>query len=616
VDNTAPGAAMNDPGAYLRATVPLTANAADAGSGVATVAFQRSPAGAGAWTAVPASWDTTGVADGLYDLRVTVTDNAGNSAISAPVANRRVDNTKPSLTSSTPPDGTTLASAGSLQVVAGEDLGGIANATIDGNPAPAPSVTGNTVTYTQAFTAEPHTLAGELEDLAGNRKPIRVHFTVLAGPTANYPYVEKNSEAATMSLRSTSDTATVTVPAGAWTGAPAGDWLVLRVDPQPASGGANGFTPASEILDVTAYWALAGGLVTSFSLPLEIEIDNVQAHVIPATLDGSAWRPLAEVPGASLPASWSDGFAYDGTNVRILTRHLSFFTLLQDTQAPTKPGSFKGKVSKHKFSLSWTAASDNSGQISAYRVYANGALLKTVAGSARSTGMGKFKLTDTRSFQVAAVDGAANVGPKTKALKVVPKLAKLTLAAAKSALKKRGFKAGKVKYATSRSVAKGKVVKGSAGGLRPAGSKIGLTVSKGAPASHRPATPAITYPQPPSTPPTTPTYTPTAPTQPPATGMPAPPVAVPPAPVPPATGQETDPEHGRVLPFIPGPRVTHLSDLRRELGFGLLAAAFSIAILMGLRTRRKAEEAAAEADQLLLWDQRIARSVRRFLHLS
>ena len=40
-----------------------------------------------------------------------------------------------------------------------------------------------------------------------------------------------------MSLRSTSDTTTVTVPAGAWTGAPAGDWLVLRIDPQPASGG-------------------------------------------------------------------------------------------------------------------------------------------------------------------------------------------------------------------------------------------------------------------------------------------------------------------------------------------------------------------------------------------
>ena len=69
-----------------------------------------------------------------------------------------------------------------------------------------------------------------------------------------------------MSLRSTSDTTTVTVPAGAWSGAPAGDWLVVRIDPQPATGGSGGFQPASEILDVTAYWALAGSAVTSFSL--------------------------------------------------------------------------------------------------------------------------------------------------------------------------------------------------------------------------------------------------------------------------------------------------------------------------------------------------------------
>ena len=59
VDNTAPGAAMNDLGAYLRGTVPLSANATDAGSGVASVAFQRSPAGAGDWVPVAASWDTT-----------------------------------------------------------------------------------------------------------------------------------------------------------------------------------------------------------------------------------------------------------------------------------------------------------------------------------------------------------------------------------------------------------------------------------------------------------------------------------------------------------------------------------------------------------------------------
>ena len=128
VDNTAPGATMNDPGANLRGTVSLTADATDAGSGVDTVAFERSPAGAGTWTAVAASWNTTGVADGLYDLRVTVTDNAGNSTTSAPVTDRRVDNTKPSLTASTPADGATIASAGSLEVAASEDVVGIVGA--------------------------------------------------------------------------------------------------------------------------------------------------------------------------------------------------------------------------------------------------------------------------------------------------------------------------------------------------------------------------------------------------------------------------------------------------------------------------------------------------------
>ena len=40
-------------------------------------------------------WDTTAVADGLYDLRVITTDNVGNSFTSALVTNVRVDNTLP-----------------------------------------------------------------------------------------------------------------------------------------------------------------------------------------------------------------------------------------------------------------------------------------------------------------------------------------------------------------------------------------------------------------------------------------------------------------------------------------------------------------------------------------
>ncbi|MGH3035099.1 MAG: Ig-like domain-containing protein, partial [Gaiellaceae bacterium] len=106
VDNTLPAVSMTDPGAYLRLTVSLGATASDTGgSGVASVTIQRSPAGAGTWTDVctdttspySCSFDTTGVADGLYDFRAVALDNAGNSATSV-VANRTIDNTAPTAT--------------------------------------------------------------------------------------------------------------------------------------------------------------------------------------------------------------------------------------------------------------------------------------------------------------------------------------------------------------------------------------------------------------------------------------------------------------------------------------------------------------------------------------
>ena len=46
-------------------------------SGIATIQFQRSPAGASTWTNQAASFDTTALAT-VYDLRVVTTDNAGN----------------------------------------------------------------------------------------------------------------------------------------------------------------------------------------------------------------------------------------------------------------------------------------------------------------------------------------------------------------------------------------------------------------------------------------------------------------------------------------------------------------------------------------------------------
>lgn len=603
VDATPPSATLNDPGAYLRGTVTLTSTTSDAGSGVASVSYQRSPAGGGSWTAIPAAWNTTGVADGLYDLRAVVTDNAGNSTASAAVTGRRVDNTKPSLASSTPADGSTIASAGSLQLVAGEDVAGVVNAMLDGVPAPAPAVAGSTVTYTTAFADGPHTLAGELEDLAGNRRPIRMHFTVWSLAAADYPYVEKNSFSSSASaLRSASDTTTVTMPAGSWSGAPAGDWLVFRVDPSPAAAAGNGFQAASEILDVTAYWALAGTAVHNFDEALRIEVDNSADKVVPATLVGGFWRAIPAVPGTSLPSGWDDGFVRNGSNIRILTRHLSHFTLLRDVKAPSVPGGFKGTVSGGSFNLGWSAASDNSGLVSAYRVYANGAVVKTLGGSAHSTAMGAFRTSDARGFQVAAVDEAGNVGAKSVTLKIVPKVKGLQLASAKSALTKRGLVVGQITYRRSSTVAAGKVISAGASGLRKKGTKVSLTVSSGTPASTPPDNGSATPYTPRVTPPPPgpyPTSTPPGPA--PSTGAPQP-------------DDGTSTPGTSLDPIDPAQRASaEPSVLRRFLGYALVPFALVAALGTGLHLRRARVGAAgavvAGTEPIVLWDVRLLRLV-------
>ena len=105
VDNTAPTATLANPGSPLSGTVNLGVTADDAGSGIARVAVQYSPAGAGNWTEIGSdtqppyavSWNTTGLADGAYDLRATVLDAAGNAGTSATIAGRQVANSSITL---------------------------------------------------------------------------------------------------------------------------------------------------------------------------------------------------------------------------------------------------------------------------------------------------------------------------------------------------------------------------------------------------------------------------------------------------------------------------------------------------------------------------------------
>jgi chitinase len=162
VDNTAPTATMNDPGANLHLTVALTANGTDGGSGVANVKIQRSPAGAGTWTDIctdttspyGCNFDTAAVADGLYDLRAVTTDNAGNTTNSATVANRRVDNTAPTVNLTNP--GSPISGTITLNATASDSGSGLSGGvTFQRSPAGAGTwttiCTDNTSPYTCSF---------------------------------------------------------------------------------------------------------------------------------------------------------------------------------------------------------------------------------------------------------------------------------------------------------------------------------------------------------------------------------------------------------------------------------------------------------------------------------
>lgn len=109
IDNTSPVVAVTDPGSPLTGTVTINGTAVDTGSGLTNVKLQFRGS-LGVWTDIcsqatsPAScaWNTTALADGLYDLRTQGTDAAGNVSTSTIVANRRLDNTAPTVTMTDP----------------------------------------------------------------------------------------------------------------------------------------------------------------------------------------------------------------------------------------------------------------------------------------------------------------------------------------------------------------------------------------------------------------------------------------------------------------------------------------------------------------------------------
>ena len=288
-------------------------------------------------------------------------------------------------------------------------------------------------------------------------------------------------------------------------------------------------------------------------------------------------------------------------------------TVTIDNGVPSVPKKFSGAAKKHRLVLGWKAAMDNGGLVSAYLVYANGSLVRTVGGSTLSVDMGRFKTSDSRAFQVAAQDAAGNIGPKTHALVIVPSLAKLPFARAKARLTARGLRVGTVKYAYSTILRAGLVIRARTG-VAPKGSTIPVTVSRG-PADRSGPNPTGggTNGYAPGTGSGGTTSggtvygggTPPLPAAPSASGG----EASTPTPEPESAGA------GEVVPesFSSG---ESSSPLRRLLGFALLGGAFfaaAAAAVRAVRSRTPRARSSTAVEPILFWDERFIRATASVL---
>ena len=291
-------------------------------------------------------------------------------------------------------------------------------------------------------------------------------------------------------------------------------------------------------------------------------------------------------------------------------------TVTVDNGVPTAPRKIAGAKKRGHLVLKWKAATDSGGSIAAYLVYANGSLVKTLGGSARSVDMGRFKASDARVFRVAARDAVGNVGPKTHGLVIVPGLVNRTVAAARERLADRGLRVGAVTYRYSKTVASGRVIRaGAVVALEDAA--VSLEVSRGRePARPSPGSAGGDNPTD-----TTGYYNPAPGSGTPTFGgivpggesSPALPTAGETGSEAPAGDEAGSDEAGQpdeVVPSSFSPS-DDTSPLRRDIGLALLGGAFLAAGVAAVRAGRRGPRTPSpgSVESLVFWDERLLNAV-------
>jgi hypothetical protein len=274
------------------------------------------------------------------------------------------------------------------------------------------------------------------------------------------------------------------MPQSAWPTppSPADYILVLRVDAGSSTSAGSGFAPGTQIVNVTARWAVAGTYVTEFREPIEIVFSNPSgAYVIPAwsTNGTSSWNTMGLLDGSTLPGGHADGFYRDSDGVHVLTRHLTFFGLKLDDEAPSEPRDLAGVVAADGLTLRWIPGTDASGQLGNLVLFVNGEPYRNFGPTELEAKLGAFAANDTRTFTLVQLDAAGNASGQTRALRVVPQLTGKSLEDATAALGASGFALGSVREEPLATVVPGTVIGPVGLSLALESSAIDLVVARG-----------------------------------------------------------------------------------------------------------------------------------------
>jgi methionine-rich copper-binding protein CopC len=346
VDNP-PVPTLDDPGANISGTVTLTASSQP---DTTQVVFERSPAGAGTWTPIAtdttapfsADFDTSAVAEAIYDLRVIATDGGGFNGTS-PLQTARVDNTTPSVSVSDPASGAIVGGPNVHLGALATDLGsGVASVRFEQRPTGGGAFTAIGTDTTDPYEASWNTtgLNGNFElravatDAAGNPATAAIVPVIVAATAASVTLDDPGALLrGVVSLSATAPSLAV-ASVSFERRAAGGSWTRIVLDTaRPWSGAFDTTSLGDGVYDLRAQALDSSGQLLATHSRDGIRIDNTAPAMLSATpADGSvvssvtsialiASEPVASVQGATLDRSGATA-QISGSNVTFSTSSL------------------------------------------------------------------------------------------------------------------------------------------------------------------------------------------------------------------------------------------------------------------------------------------------------